>query len=135
MSAADVDPRRAAAELKVEQAYDRGRAKGYLDLGRGRRERRLRRLEAELDDATRRVELEPPTRDELVAAFRADARRRMRPRGAEESIRNALRRAALELEQTFDLEGTFDAILFELGVAAELERIRNRSRSGRTVEA
>lgn len=114
-----------AAELVVLDAYDRARARGYLDLGGSRRRTALRKREAALNAAldAARIPAPTPTYDDLVDAFKAEARRRLARRdGAPASTRNALRRAAADL----GIDGIY---LTELGVAADLERIPNRSRT------
>lgn len=153
------------ARLLVADAYDRGRSRGYLDLGGSRRRTVLARLEAETSAAVDAVARDldyngdaveaatAPARADVVAAFRREARARMARtanRDRDASIRNALRRAAVDVaaevrEHTLPnlLGRELAAILVELkvpgavaelGLAGELERIRRR-RGGGTVIA
>ena len=147
------DLRALSARIRVLEAYALGRRAGYLSLGAGRLERAIRRLEEDYRRGReeRRLDLivnpgdvdglsTRPTRDELVDAFRAEARRRLARRDGEPaSVRNALRRAAIELDADLGVdygdEGPCSLELGLLGVALELETIRDRSRQGRRVTA
>jgi hypothetical protein len=146
------------ARIRVLEAYALGRRAGYLNLGSGRLEGLIRRLEEELrrGRADRRLDLlvRPgdvdavdqagglePSRDDLVDAFRREARARIGRRDGEPaSVRNALRRAALELdreldEEADDVEGSCSIELGLLGLGLELETIRGRARHAHRVTA
>jgi hypothetical protein len=146
------------ARLLVAEAYDRGRAAGYLDLGGSRRRRVLERLEREASAAVDAVARDldyngdavdaatAPARADVVAAFRREARQRIARTTnnyqRDASIRNALRRAAVDVAgevRDGQIGGELAAVLVELNLpgavaelalAGELERIRGRRRNG-----
>jgi hypothetical protein len=160
------------ARLLVANAYDLGRSRGYLDLGGSRRRRVIARLEDEVHAAVDAVARDlassstldtprdaveaatAPARADVVAAFRREARARIARtsnRDRDASIRNALRRAAVELggqvrEPNLPnligrelaavlVELEVPGAVAELGLAGELERIRGRRRGAGTVIA
>jgi hypothetical protein len=126
---------RLVADVVVARAYDAGRTRGYLDLGRGRRASALERLERRawraLESAqpggaySIEADVEGADPELVAAAFARLVRTRLAHHAAGPAVRNALRRAAVELE--------LEELVAALG--PELELIRDRSRRGRMVVA